>query len=66
VCYLVGIHKGYDKKSNLNTCTMITKEVIDNLQKWMVEMGLASETEEIKERLKILKSYSSTQKVEPY
>jgi hypothetical protein len=39
-CCVVGIHKAYDPKIKKNVCTLITKEVLENLQKWMGEMSL--------------------------
>jgi V8-like Glu-specific endopeptidase len=65
LCHLVGIHKGYEKKGNLNICTMITEEVIAKLEKWMIEMRVGSEAKGTEEKLKILKSYSSSQKRGP-
>ena len=35
------MHKGYNEKAHLNICTLVTEEVIDNLKKWMVELGIA-------------------------
>ena len=37
---MVGIHKGYDPRKNLNVCTMITKEMVFELQRWSIELGL--------------------------
>ena len=41
---------------------MITEEVIAKLEKWMIEMRLGSEAGGTEENLKMLKSYSSSQK----
>ena len=38
---MVGIHKGHDKKFKKNICTLITSEVMSNLQNWLNEMKIS-------------------------
>lgn len=53
-CCVVGIHKGYDKPLNKNVCTLISEEIISDLDEWVVEMGLTfrvGSTAERKQRI---------------
>jgi len=50
---LMGIHKGYSIDDKLNYCTMITKEVIGTLKKWVMKMKGSLKELNIKENISI-------------
>jgi V8-like Glu-specific endopeptidase len=35
---LIGIHKGYSGEMKLNTCIMITQQIVATLKSWIQEM----------------------------
>ena len=35
---LIGIHKGYSQEEKLNYCTVISKEMVAILKKWIMDM----------------------------
>ena len=40
-CYMIGVHKGHDKKFKKNVCTLITGDVMNNLELWLMEMKIS-------------------------
>jgi hypothetical protein len=40
-CFVVGLHKGNDLRRRESVCTLLTREVLENLQRWMGEMSLS-------------------------
>jgi V8-like Glu-specific endopeptidase len=37
---VLGIHKGGDKRQNINLCTLVTEEMVENIERWSEELEL--------------------------
>lgn len=37
---VIGLHKGYDRKLNLNVCCLVSEEMIFNLENWTQKFNL--------------------------
>ena len=37
---VLGIHKGGDKRQNINLCTLVSEEMVENIERWSEELEL--------------------------